>query len=141
MEDEGRRAGRLRLRGEARCPGRGPACINSVGQRLIECEAPPAGAGRTLGLGRLSGQIGLKVGIPCQLAPRLGEKMDARGEAPCHQYRVAREDVPSAFSGYGDRADRKSVVSGKRVSVRVDPGGRRIIKQKKLQDNSKIKRD
>src|SRR3546814_13868735 len=34
MEDEGRRAGRLRLRGEARCPGRGPACINSVGQRL-----------------------------------------------------------------------------------------------------------
>src|SRR3546814_16866898 len=85
MEDEGRRAGRLRLRGEARCPGRGPACINSVGQRLIECEAPPAGAGRTLGLGRLSGQIGLKVGIPCQLAPRLGEKMDARGEAPCHQ--------------------------------------------------------
>src|SRR3546814_17723177 len=56
-------------------------------------------------LGRLSGQIGLKVGIPCQLAPRLGEKMDARGEAPCHQYRVAREDVPSAFSGYGDRAD------------------------------------
>src|SRR3546814_14749865 len=27
--------------------------------------------------------------------------------------------------------DRKSVVSGKRVSVRVDPGGRRIIKKKK----------
>src|SRR3546814_12445163 len=31
--------------------------------------------------------------------------MDVRSEAPCHQYRVAREDVPSAFSGYGDRAD------------------------------------
>src|SRR3546814_11924966 len=27
--------------------------------------------------------------------------------------------------------DRKSVVSGKSVSVRVDPGGRRIIKKKK----------
>src|SRR3546814_17972798 len=27
-------------------------------------------------------------------------------------------------------ADRKSVVSGKSVSVRVDPGGRRIIKKK-----------
>src|SRR3546814_92092 len=54
---------------------------------------------------RRSSDLGLKVGIPCQLAPRLGEKMDARGEAPCHQYRVAREDVPSAFSGYGDRAD------------------------------------
>src|SRR3546814_13963427 len=29
------------------------------------------------------------------------------------------------------REDRKSVVSGKRVSVRVDLGGRRIIKKKK----------
>src|SRR3546814_14397928 len=38
--------------------------------------------------------------------------------------------------GGGDRivgtlADRKSVVSGKRVSVRVDLGGRRLIKKKK----------
>src|SRR3546814_13357912 len=31
-----------------------------------------------------------------------------------------------------DGRDRKSVVSGKSVSVRVDLGGRRIIKQKKL---------
>src|SRR3546814_16873633 len=30
--------------------------------------------------------------------------------------------------------DRKSVVSGKSVSVRVDLGGRRIIKQKKTKD-------
>src|SRR3546814_15733636 len=30
------------------------------------------------------------------------------------------------------RADRKSVVSGKSVSVRVDLGGRRIIKTKKI---------
>src|SRR3546814_17964338 len=30
-----------------------------------------------------------------------------------------------------DHPDRKSVVSGKRVSVRVDLGGRRIIKKKK----------
>src|SRR3546814_20280158 len=30
------------------------------------------------------------------------------------------------------RVDRKSVVSGKSVSVRVDPGGRRIIKKKKM---------
>src|SRR3546814_15859854 len=29
-----------------------------------------------------------------------------------------------------DHADRKSVVSGKRVSVRLDLGGRRIIKKK-----------
>src|SRR3546814_20729035 len=32
-----------------------------------------------------------------------------------------------------DQADRKSVVSGKSVSVRVDLGGRRIIKKKKKQ--------
>src|SRR3546814_17170972 len=31
----------------------------------------------------------------------------------------------------GGAAERKSVVSGKRVSVRVDLGGRRIIKKKK----------
>src|SRR3546814_16063178 len=31
----------------------------------------------------------------------------------------------------GNAGDRKSVVSGKRVSVRVDLGGRRIIKKKK----------
>src|SRR3546814_11154927 len=32
--------------------------------------------------------------------------------------------------------DRKSVVSGKRVSVRVDPGGRRIIKKKRAEQTS-----
>src|SRR3546814_19862471 len=33
--------------------------------------------------------------------------------------------------GSGTHSDRKSVVSGKSVSVRVDLGGRRIIKKKK----------
>src|SRR3546814_20558225 len=33
----------------------------------------------------------------------------------------------------GERPDRKSVVKGKSVSVRVDLGGRRIIKKKKKQ--------
>src|SRR3546814_17865294 len=37
----------------------------------------------------------------------------------------------SAMSGPEDRKDRKSVEEGKRVSVRVDLGGRRIIKKKK----------
>src|SRR3546814_16328789 len=37
--------------------------------------------------------------------------------------------------------DRKSVVSGKRVAVRVDLGGRRIIKKKKITyDEDKTKR-
>src|SRR3546814_14429220 len=35
-------------------------------------------------------------------------------------------------------ADRKSVVSGKRVPVRVDLGGRRIIKKKRESDNSAL---
>src|SRR3546814_15049450 len=34
------------------------------------------------------------------------------------------------------RVDRKSVVSGKSVSVRVDLGGRRIIKKKKKETNN-----
>src|SRR3546814_1335457 len=39
----------------------------------------------------------------------------------------------SASGGRPGRADRKSVVSGKSVSVRVDLGGRRIIKKKNKQ--------
>src|SRR3546814_19889172 len=35
-------------------------------------------------------------------------------------------------------ADRKSVVSGKRVSVRVDLGGRRILKKKKKENIESI---
>src|SRR3546814_14609534 len=35
--------------------------------------------------------------------------------------------------------DRKSVVEGKSVSVRVDLGGRRIIKKKKLEHNNQYK--
>src|SRR3546814_19428403 len=42
---------------------------------------------------------------------------------------MRRGDTGRQHTGYG--GDRKSVVSGKRVSVRVDLGGRRIIKQKK----------
>src|SRR3546814_20495595 len=41
------------------------------------------------------------------------------------------EDLGFCKKGEGGRLDRKSVVSGKRVSVRVDRGGRRIIKKKR----------
>src|SRR3546814_18077871 len=37
MEDEGRRAGRLRFRGEASCPGRGPPSIHSAGPPPRQC--------------------------------------------------------------------------------------------------------
>src|SRR3546814_19865482 len=58
-----------------------------------------------------------------------------------------REDTAAGtgdegFSGDGgpgveaNLEDRKSVVAGKRVSVRVDPGGRRSIKKKKNNKNN-----
>src|SRR3546814_19181875 len=40
---------------------------------------------------------------------------------------------------FAPRLDRKSVVSGKSVSVRVDLGGRRIIKKKKTQQTTILK--
>src|SRR3546814_13953002 len=67
-----------------------------------------------------------------------------KGNGPCNRERLdarvrAHEEghwVRDAFSAYADkhestRAARKSVVSGKRESVRVDLGGRGNIKQKK----------
>src|SRR3546814_20738963 len=41
------------------------------------------------------------------------------------------------FRAEGQRTDRKSVVSGKSVSVSVDLGGRRIIKKKKKIETKK----
>src|SRR3546814_6796312 len=42
---------------------------------------------------------------------------------------VLRPKTPAEVQ---DAVDRKSVVAGKSVSVRVDPGGRRIIKKKNM---------
>src|SRR3546814_12434428 len=39
--------------------------------------------------------------------------------------------VPDGMAGFSSPLDRKGVVSGKRVSVRVDLGCRRILKKKK----------
>src|SRR3546814_18187178 len=47
------------------------------------------------------------------------------------EWRQARTN--SSVLVVDERQDRKSVVQGKSVSVRVDLGGRRIIKQKKRQ--------
>src|SRR3546814_19509699 len=54
------------------------------------------------------------------------------GELPVDGHEPADEQAlpPPAAA---DAVDRKSVVEGKRVSVRVDLGGRRIIKKKKRQ--------
>src|SRR3546814_13915829 len=45
--------------------------------------------------------------------------------------KASRKQRIAAGSGTTVQEDRKSVVEGKSVSVRVDPGGRRIIKKKK----------
>src|SRR3546814_16653773 len=58
---------------------------------------------------------------------RAGERAAAGRRRGCAAEYGAREDDPVAV---GARA-RKSVVWGKSVSVRVDLGGRRIIKNKK----------
>src|SRR3546814_16133524 len=60
-----------------------------------------------LGDDRQAGEVAIVFGLPVPIAPR------------------------------GHRGDRKSVVSGKSVSVSVDLGGRRVIKQKKQQTNRK----
>src|SRR3546814_14997834 len=54
----------------------------------------------------------------------------ARLPAAPAEHGAARQLLPHR-AGLGIGRDRKSVVEGKRVSVRVDSGGRRIIKTKK----------
>src|SRR3546814_20888236 len=46
-------------------------------------------------------------------------------------FRPAPAHVEFGLLNMGEQQDRKSVVEGKSVSVRVDLGGRRIIKKKK----------
>src|SRR3546814_16204524 len=65
-----------------------------------------------------------------QAAMAQGREDDARSLAV---QAAAVADLAHAYSrkAVADTKDRKSVVSGKGVSVRVDLGGRRIIKKKK----------
>src|SRR3546814_15327928 len=81
-----------------------------------------------------------------------GSRWDQCAERrPWRLYRFHSDDRPVRASEAGNAAaqchgarDRKSVVWGKSVSVRVDLGGRRIIKKKKQQNketNMKLKKD
>src|SRR3546814_12805502 len=72
-------------------------------------------------------------GAPSPLAP-------VHGECPASDHRpppattgaaTRRADHDAAPDRGSCRRDRKSVVSGKSVSVRVDPGGRRHLQKKK----------
>src|SRR3546814_14118406 len=84
------------------------------------------------------------VALPAVLRRRLDRPLQpaegfGRGHRPAYRHRAARRDGHGQRLAGGDRGEqrrgrgegRKSVVSGQSVSVRVDLGGRRIIKQKK----------
>src|SRR3546814_20023952 len=54
-----------------------------------------------------------------------------------HRLGIFTETARKFTDGIFHGGDRKSVVLGKSVSVRVDSGGRRIIKQKKIQEENR----
>src|SRR3546814_18632157 len=73
------------------------------------------------------------------------------GERACHRWKMRREGtmaVPFKWGNglrahrgaAGEAQDRQSVVEGKGVAVRVDPGGRRTIRKKKKEKNNKKKK-
>src|SRR3546814_15128089 len=66
------------------------------------------------------------------------EPVDDRHRRRARYARLAvdRRLYPSAWRRRSPARDRESVVSGKSVSVSVDLGGRRIIKQKKQSTNT-----
>src|SRR3546814_12582143 len=76
------------------------------------------GAGHTADIGH--GEISEQAGRQDEMAEGVAEDAPFAGQRAVHQ----------------QQPDRKSVVSGKRVSVRVDLGGRRIIKKKKSKRKS-----
>src|SRR3546814_18261120 len=51
--------------------------------------------------------------------------------------RGAESDLAGRFVDHR-KVDRKSVVEGKSVAIRVDPGGRRILKNKKIYKTNNI---
>src|SRR3546814_14537089 len=61
-----------------------------------------------------------------------GQDSEKAGAGGWLQHAVGRRDTRSGQRGNAERKrrDRKSVVEGKSVSVRVDLGGRRIMKKK-----------
>src|SRR3546814_17154887 len=80
-----------------------------------------------------SSRLVVTAGIHDRFVALLGEKV--------RSLKVGHALDPNVQVGpvASDDPDRKSVVSGKSVSVRVDLGGRRIIKKKKEQTNKKKK--
>src|SRR3546814_19691488 len=67
--------------------------------------------------------------------PGLFRRRDRARQQPRRTGEERRAGDRPHRAGRRARTDRKSVVSGKSVSVRVDLGGRRIIKKKTKKDN------
>src|SRR3546814_15219556 len=67
---------------------------------------------------------------------RAGGRRDRRRDAPGQRRGAAPRRRGRRLRRGRRRTDRKSVVSGKSVSVRVDLGGRRIIKKKNNKQGS-----
>src|SRR3546814_16291071 len=73
-------------------------------------------------------------------APALGPRSPNRGHDRRRMSRVHIRAAHCRSSDHRAARDRKSVVSGKSVSVRVDLGGSRIIKKTKRKDTQQMKR-
>src|SRR3546814_21134256 len=74
------------------------------------------------------------------MAPEFLHVLEVRSSKRCFECRERRRQVTACLAWkrlQHERPDidRKSVVEGKRVSVRVDPGGRRIINKKKKNEH------
>src|SRR3546814_20572163 len=75
---------------------------------------------------RADGALAVLGGVADVLDVGADDRREPRGQGVDHRARIV-----DAQGGLRHVGDRKSVVSGKSVSVRVDLGGRRIIKKKK----------
>src|SRR3546814_16937403 len=84
---------------------------------------------------RIDIDIGVELAQPHGIAASLQQRTErcrSQTFSEGGNHAAGDEDVP--------RQDRKSVVSGKSVSVRVDLGGRRIIKKKTTPETMQIRR-
>src|SRR3546814_20192926 len=102
--------------------------IVSTASLIVGVAASAAGSSEIL----IAGVAGLVAGAMSMAA---GEYVSVSSQADTEQADPARERLE--LDGQPDLEDRKSVVEGKSVSVRVDLGGRRII-QKKTSDIERV---
>src|SRR3546814_15403322 len=95
--------------------------------RISDWSSDVCSSDLTCGTRPPSNLSGLTLNKDSTATKKVGTNTTARGVAANMPPNTAK---PTAF--WLAELDRKSVVSGKSVSVRVDIGGRRIIKQKNI---------